>query len=57
MPTNDAATRSHVFPHMGIHIIDMLQPPGIGNSPIADIDRQAAMVAPALIANSKPQTL
>ncbi|WP_322787093.1 hypothetical protein [Paraburkholderia dilworthii] len=56
MPTNDAATAGHVCPHMGIHIIDKVQPPGIGISPIVDIDKQAAMVAAALSANSNAQT-
>jgi hypothetical protein len=56
MPTNDAATPGHVCPHMGVHIVDMLQPPGMGISPIADMDAQAAMAAVALTANSNPQT-
>jgi hypothetical protein len=56
MPTNDAATPGHVCPHMGVHIVDMLQPPGMGISPIVDMDAQAAMAAVALTANSNPQT-
>nr|WP_244142645.1 hypothetical protein [Paraburkholderia phenoliruptrix] len=48
MPTNDAATRSHVRPQVGIHIIEGAEPPGMG--------MHAAIVAAALTANSKPHT-
>jgi hypothetical protein len=48
MPTNDAAIPAHVRPHIGVHTVDIVQPPGIGNSPIADMDALAAIVAAAL---------
>jgi hypothetical protein len=38
MPRNDAAAPGHVSPHIGIHAIDIVQLPGIGISPIADMD-------------------
>nr|WP_309587609.1 hypothetical protein [Paraburkholderia phenoliruptrix] len=56
MLTNDAATRSHVRPQVGIHIIESAEPPGMGIAPIADMDMHAAIVAAALTANSKPHT-
>jgi hypothetical protein len=33
---NDAAAPGHVHP--GIHTIDIVQPPGTGISPVADMD-------------------
>jgi hypothetical protein len=56
MPTKRAATPGHVRPHMGIHIIDMAQPPGMGKSPMVDMDTQARRVAAAQTENSNPQT-
>src|SRR5688500_7670630 len=52
MPRNDAAACSHVCPHIGIHAIDIAQPPGIGTSPIDDIAAHQATVTAALAANS-----
>ncbi|MGY6256200.1 hypothetical protein ACXIVK_22305 [Paraburkholderia caledonica] len=56
IPTNLAATPGHVRPHMGIHVIDMAQPPGMGMSPMVDMDPQATTVAAAQTANSNAQT-
>ena len=52
MPTNDAAAPSQVSPHVGIHVIDIDQPPGIGISPMDDIDSDHMTVVTALAANS-----
>jgi len=38
MPRNDATAPGHVCP--GIHAIDIVRRPGIGISPIADMDAQ-----------------
>ena len=38
MPTNVSAASDHVCPGMRIHAIDIVQPPGIGIPPMADID-------------------
>jgi hypothetical protein len=51
MPRNDAAAADHVCPGMRIHVIDIVQPPGIG-MPIVDIDAHQSIVAAALTANS-----
>ena len=48
MPRNDAAKPGHVCPGIRIHAIDMVQPPGIGIPPIADIDADQPTVAAAL---------
>jgi hypothetical protein len=48
MPRNDDATAGHVCPHMRIHVIDIVQSPGIGIPPIADMEVQQAIVAAAL---------
>jgi hypothetical protein len=53
MPRNDAAAPSHVCPGIGIHAIDIVQPPGIGISPIADMDVHQAIVAAALAVKSR----
>jgi hypothetical protein len=55
MPRNAAAVPSQVWPGMRIHIIDMLQPPGIGISCIADIELHHWIVNAALAANSATQ--
>src|ERR1700757_5184305 len=44
MPTNVATTRGHFCPHIGAHVIDSDQPPGIGSSLIDDIDMQPMTV-------------
>jgi hypothetical protein len=38
MPRNDDAAPGHVCPGIRIHAIDIVQPPGIGISPIAAMD-------------------
>src|ERR1043165_3576148 len=52
MARNDAAAPTHVCPGMRIHAIDIVQPPGIGMSSIADIDVHQAMVTAALAGKS-----
>ncbi len=45
MPRNDAAAPGHVCPGIRIHAIDIVQPPGIGISPIADMDVHQTIVS------------
>jgi hypothetical protein len=52
MPRNAAAAPGHVCPGIRIHAIDMVQPPGISISPIADMDAHQAIVSAALAAKS-----
>src|SRR5215813_4828505 len=56
MPRNDAAASGHVCPGIRIHAIDIVQPPGIGISPIADMDAHQRIVAAALAAKSSAET-
>ena len=56
MPMNDAAALGHVCPHIRIHAIDIVQPPGIGISPIADMDVHHTIVTVALAAKSNAET-
>src|SRR5437588_9699055 len=60
MPRNDAATAGHACPGIRIHAIDIVQPPGIGISPIAGpipgIDAHQTIVTAALEANSSAET-
>src|SRR5450432_1874778 len=58
MPRNDAAAPGHVCPGIRIHAIDIVQPPGIGISAIADpdIDAHQPIVPAALAANSSAET-
>src|SRR6266700_5346722 len=55
MPRNDAAAPDHVCP-ADIHAIDIVQPPGIVISPIADMDAHQTIVAAALAAKSSAET-
>src|SRR3989449_11238985 len=55
MPRNDAAAPDHVCP-AGIHAIDIVQPPGIAISPIADMDAHQTIVTAALAAKSSAET-
>ena len=55
MPMNDAAALGHVCPHIRIHAIDIVQPPGIGISPIADMDWHQMVVPAALVAKSRAE--
>src|SRR2546427_6619666 len=56
MPTKAAAALAHVCPHIGIHAMDSVQPPGIGISPMSDMDRHQATVTAVLAANSSADT-
>src|SRR6266851_3096806 len=56
MPRNDAAAPAHVCPGIRIHAIDIVQPPGIGISPIADMDAHQTIVTAALAAKSSAET-
>src|ERR1022692_3444922 len=56
MPRNDAAALGHVCPGIRIHAIDIVQPPGMGISPIADIDMDQTIVSAALAAKSSAET-
>jgi len=56
MPRNDAAAPGHVCPGIRIHAIDIVQPPGIGISPIADMDAHHSVVRAALAAKSSAAT-
>jgi hypothetical protein len=54
---NDPATPVQVCPHIRIHAIDIDQPPGIGISPMADMETHPMIVAAVLAAKSNAQTL
>src|SRR5260370_29979803 len=56
MPRNAAAAPGHVCPGIGIHAIDIVQPPGIGIPPIADMDAHQRMVTAVLTAKSSAET-
>src|SRR5271165_6409661 len=56
MPRNDAAAPGHVSSGIRIHAIDIVQPPGIGISRIADIDAPQTIVAAALAAKMSAET-
>jgi hypothetical protein len=56
MPRNDAAAPDHVCPGIRIHAIDIVQPPGIGIPPIADMDAHQTIVSAALAAKSSAET-
>src|ERR1700688_2962642 len=56
MPRNDAAAPGHVCPCIRIHAIDIVQPPSIGISPIADMDAHQTIVTAALAAKSSAET-
>src|SRR5271166_5576442 len=55
MPRNDAAAPDHVCPHIGIHAIDIVPPPGIGVSPVADMGAHQTIVTAALAAKAAPR--
>src|SRR5258708_28361870 len=56
MPRNDAAAPGHVCPGIRIQAIDIVQPPGIGISPIAAMDAHQTIVTAALAAKSSAET-
>ena len=56
MPRNDANDCTQVCPGMRIHAIDIVQPPGIGISLIADMDLHQTIVTAALRIKSSAET-
>jgi len=56
MPRNDTAAPGHVCWGISIHVIDIVQPPGIGMPPIADMDAPHIIVTAALAANISAET-
>jgi hypothetical protein len=56
MPRNDTAARQRVPEHMGAQVIDIIQPPGIGMPPIADMDAHQCAVAAALATKINART-
>jgi hypothetical protein len=57
MPRNEAAAPVHVCPGIRIHVIDIVQPPGIVMPPIDDMDAHQTIVTTALAAKISPDTL
>ena len=57
MPRNDAAAPDYVCSGICIHVIDIVQPPGIGILPIDDIDVHQTIVTTALAAKSNAERL
>jgi hypothetical protein len=51
MTRNDAAAPGHDCPGIRIHAMDIVQPPGIGIPPIADMDAHQKIVSAAVPAN------
>src|SRR5712664_3589508 len=56
IPRNDAAAPGHVCPGIRIHAIVIIQPPGIGISPIAGMDAHQTIVAAVLAAKRSAET-
>ncbi len=56
MPRKDAAAPSHACPGISIPAIDIVQPPGIGMSPISDMDPHQLIVIAALTKKSSAET-
>jgi hypothetical protein len=56
MARNEAAALAHVCPGILIHTIDIVQPPGMGISPIAAMDADQATVTAVLAANNSAET-
>jgi hypothetical protein len=56
MPRNDAAVPGQLCPGIRIHAIDIDQPPGMGISPIADMEAHQTTVTAALTAKSSAET-
>ncbi len=52
---NDAVASIQVCPGIRIHAIDMVQPPGIRISPIADMELHQSTVTNALTAKRSPE--
>ena len=55
MATNHAVTPSHVCPSIGIQVIDIVQPPGIGISCMDDMEPHQTVVTAALVRKSSPE--
>ena len=55
MVRNDAAAPGHVCPRIRIHDIDIVQSPGIGILPIADMDPDQTIVIAVLTAKSSAE--
>ena len=56
IPENDVAALAHVCPGIRIHAIDIVQPPGIGISPMDDMDAHQEVVKLALTTKSSAET-
>jgi hypothetical protein len=56
IPRKDIAIPDHVCPGIRIHAIDIVQLPGIGIPPIADMDVHQAVVTTTPDAKSKAET-
>ncbi|HWS71431.1 MAG TPA: hypothetical protein VN605_04925 [Thermoanaerobaculia bacterium] len=57
MPRNDAAAAGQVWPGIRIQAIDIVQPPGIGIPPIADMRAHQTIVTAALPVKSSAEAL
>jgi hypothetical protein len=55
MPRKEAMVPGHVCPGIRIQVIDIVQPPGIGIPPIADMDAHRTIVIAALTTNSSAE--
>jgi hypothetical protein len=55
MPRNVAAAPGQDWPGIRIHAIDIVQPPGIGIAPIADMDEHHTIVITVLAAKSNAE--
>src|SRR5882757_7836460 len=56
MPMNEAAAPGHVCPGIRIHAIDIVQPPAMDISPMADMEAHQTIVTVALAAKSRAET-
>jgi hypothetical protein len=56
MRRNDPAAPGHVCLGIRIHATDIVQPPGMGISPIADMEEHWMVVTAALAAKSSAET-
>jgi hypothetical protein len=56
MRRNDAAAPGHVCLGIRIHATDIVQPPGMGISPIADMEEHWMIVTAALAAKRSAET-
>jgi hypothetical protein len=57
MPRKETAAPNHVCPGIGIHVIDIVQPPGMDIPPaISAMDEHQRTVPAALMAKSNAET-